>query len=86
MAKVLSHKTSVYRKASSHENKLKIARPHYLALLQAKKSVNQEFTTVYLIGSNLSSHSSSIMNFSSSIFLCIIQYTVQTTLFHISHL
>lgn len=72
MEKVNSHKTGVYGKASTHENKFKIAGLHYLALLQAKKSVNQEFTRAYLTGSNLSSHSNSVMNFSCNMFLCII--------------
>lgn len=75
LGKFNSHKTGLSRKAVSHQNKLKLARLHYLALLQAKKHAHQEFTTVHVIGSNLSNHSNTFMKFSHSTLPGIIQHT-----------
>lgn len=44
--KVNLYRTGLCGKAASHQNKLKLPRLHYLALLQAKKHAQQEFTTV----------------------------------------
>lgn len=78
-------RTGLCGKAASHENKFKLGRSHYLALLLAKKHAHQEFTAVHMIGSNLSSNSNSFMKFSLSTLLCIIQYTAQINSSFLSH-
>jgi len=81
VGKVNLRRTSLRGKAASHQNKLKLVRLHYLALLQAKEHAHQEFTTVHMIGSNLSGHGNSFMKFSLSILPCIIQHTAQISSF-----
>lgn len=72
LGKVNSHRTGLHWKAASHQNETKLARLHYLALLQAKNHIHQESNSVHMTSSNLSNHRNSALAY---YITCIIQHT-----------